>query len=207
MHIQHKLWLFTLFACLTTMFAFAGLALAAEFSADVIMKGDPMFGQGKVWVKGQKMRQEMGDQTGKMIMIMDLDQGFHWLLMPESETYMKTEIDTKGEDFTPENFTGTQQGPMEAEVKRLGTETVNGYKCDKYLVTFKDKKMGNMTQWFSKKLNYPIKMINKSSMMGEIVTELQNIKIGGVEDALFKIPPGYTEMKLPQIPQMPVINQ
>jgi outer membrane lipoprotein-sorting protein len=205
--MQHKLWLFALFACLTTMFALAGLALAAEFSADVIMKGDPMFGQGKVWVKGQKMRQEMGDPAGKMIMIMDLDQGFHWVLMPQSKTYMKTEINSKGEGFTPENFTGTQQGSMEAEVKRLGTETVGGYKCDKYLVTFKDKKMGTMTQWFSKKLNYPIKMINKSSMMGEVVTELQNIKIGSVKDALFKIPPGYTEMKLPQIPQMPVINQ
>jgi len=186
------------------MAAFSGLALASEFSADIIMKGGPMSGKGKVWVKGQKMRQEFGHQFGKMIMIMDMDQGFNWVLMPESKTYIKNKIKTKGKGFRPENFMGMQQDQMKAQIKLVGTETVNGYKCDKYLITFENKKMGTMTQWFAKKLNYPIKMINKSAIMGEIITELQNIKRGGVKDALFKIPSDYKEIQQPRIPQMPI---
>lgn len=203
MHTKIKPLFFALLMGLMAISAFSGVSLASEFSADVVMKGGPMPGTGKVWVKGQKMRQEFGDQAAKMIMIMDLDKGYSWMLMPETKAYIKNKIDTKGKGFSPENFAGMQQGQMKAQIKRLGTEKVNGYKCDKYLITFKDERRGIMTQWFAKKLGYPIKMINKNDMMGEVVTELQNIKRGSVKDSLFKIPSGYKEMVLPQAPQMP----
>jgi hypothetical protein len=96
---------------------------------------------------------------------------------------------------------------MESQLKRLGTETVRGYKCDKYLLTFKNKQMGTMMQWFSIKLSYPIKMVNKSDMMGEVISELQNIKKASVRDDLFIVPSDYREMPSPQIPQMPTKNQ
>ena len=190
MHTKIKRFFFGLLMGFMAIFAFSGVSLASEFSADIVMKGGPMPGTGKVWVKGQKMRQEFGDQAGKMIIIMDLDKGYSWILMPEAEAYIKNKMDTKGKGFRPENFAGMQQGQMKAQIKRLGTEKVNGYNCDKYLIRFKDKRMGTMTQWFAKKLEYPIKMINKSDMMGEVVTELQNIKRGSVKDSLFKIPSG-----------------
>jgi len=113
----------------------------------------------------------------------------------------------KGKGFRPENFVRTQPGHMEAQIKRLGTETVMGYKCDKYLFTFKNKKMGTMTQWFSIKLGYPIKIVNKSDMMGEVITELQNIQKTSVKDNLFIVPSGYQEMPSPQMPQMPSKKQ
>jgi hypothetical protein len=207
MHMKSKLWLFMFCAGLITMAAFCGTAEASEFLADVVMKGGMMSGDGKVWVKGQKMRQEMGTGAEKMIIIMDLDQGFQWMLMPENKMYMKTKIQAKGKGFRPENFVGTQQGPMEAQLKRMGTETLKGYKCDKYLLTFKNKQMGTMTQWFSIKLSYPIKMVNKSDMMGEVITELQNVKKASVRDDLFIVPSDYQEMPSPQIPQMPAKNQ
>ena len=96
---------------------------------------------------------------------------------------------------------------MEAQIKRVGTETVKGYKCDKYLFTFKNKEMGTMTQWFAIKLGYPIKIINTSDMMGEAITELQNIKKASVRDDLFIVPSDYKEIKDSQIPQMPGENQ
>ena len=207
MHSKSKLWLFMFCAGLITMAAFSGTAQASEFLADVVMKGGMMSGDGKVWVKGQKMRQEMGTGAEKMIIIMDLDQGFQWMLMPDMKMYMKTKIQAKGKGFRPENFVGMQQGPMEAQLKRIGTETLKGYKCDKYLLTFKNKQMGTMTQWFSIKLSYPIKMVNKSDMMGEVITELQNIKKTSVRDDLFIVPSDYQEMPSPQIPQMPTKNQ
>jgi len=204
MYIKLKLRLFMFFMGFLAVVALSGISFASEFSADFIMKGSTMSGKGKVWVKGKKMRQEFGGQMGKMVTIMDLDQGFSWVLIPANKTYIKNKIKTKGKSFRPDNFLGMQQGPMEAQIKRVGTETINGYKCDKYLITYKNKQMGTMTQWFAKKLNYPIKMINKSAMMGEFVSELKDIKKGGVKDSLFKLPSGYKEMKQPQMPQMPI---
>ena len=60
MHTKSTLWLFMFFAGLITMATFSGTAEASEFLADVVMKGGMMSGDGKVWVKGQKSRQEMG---------------------------------------------------------------------------------------------------------------------------------------------------
>jgi len=138
---------------------------------------------------------------------MDLDQGFQWTLMPDVKMFIKTKIQSNGKGFRPENFVGMQQGPMEAQIKRLETEMVKGYKCDKYLFTFKNKEMGTMTQWFAIKLGYPIKIINTSDMLGEVITELQNIKEASVRDDLFTVPSDYKEIQQSQIPQMPVENQ
>jgi outer membrane lipoprotein-sorting protein len=207
MPTQNKLWLLMLFAGLIIMAAFSGIAEASEFLADFVIKGGMMSDSGKLWVKGHKARQEMGAQAEKIIMIMDLDQGFQWTLMPDVKMFIKTKIQSNGKGFRPENFLGMQQGPMEAQIKRLGTETVKGYKCDKYLFTFKNKEMGTMTQWFAIKLGYPIKIINTSDMMGEVITELQNIKKASVRDDLFIVPSDYQEIKGSQIPQMPVENQ
>lgn len=207
MHTQNKLWLLMLFAGLITVAAFPGIAEASEFLADFVIRGEMMSDSGKLWVKGHKARQEMGAQADKMIMIMDLDQGFQWTLMPDVKMFIKTKIQSNGKGFRPENFVGMQQGPMEAQIKRVGTETVKGYKCDKYLFTFKNKEMGTMTQWFAIKLGYPVKIINTSDTVGEVITELQNIKEASVRDDLFTVPPEYQEIKDSQIPQMPVENQ
>ena len=67
--------------------------------------------------------------------------------------------------------------------------------------------MGTMTQWFAIKLGYPIKIINTSDTMGEVITELQNIKKASVRDDLFIVPSDYQEIKDSQIPQMPGENQ
>ena len=203
MNRKVKQWVPVLFACLITMAAFSGVAAASEFTAAFVMKGGPMSGKGKIWVKGNKMRQEFGDQLGKMVTIIDLDQGMHWVIIPEGKMYMKNTIETTGEGFRPENFAGMQQGQMKAKVKLVGSEKVNGYACDKYVVTFENKEMGTMTQWFAKKLEYPIKTINESPQMGKIVTVLENIKKESVKDDLFKVPAGYEEMKQPMMPQMP----
>jgi len=207
MNTQNKLWLSMLFGGLITVAAFSGIAEASEFLADFVIKGEMMSDNGKLWVKGHKARQEMGAQAEKIIMIMDLDQGFQWTLMPDVKMFIKTKIQSNGKGFRPENFLGMQQGPMEAQIKRVGTETIKGYKCDKYLFTFKNKEMGTMTQWFAIKLGYPIKIINTSEMMGEVITELQNIKKASVRDDLFIVPSDYQEINDSQIPQMPGENQ
>ena len=206
MHTKNKRWLINLLTGLILMIAFSGLTLASEFSADVIMTGGPMAGNGKIWVKGQKMRQEIGEQEEKRIVIMDLDQGFLCRIL-QGGVYIKNEIESNGKGFRPDNFLWLQQGLSEAQVKIVGKETVNGYQCDKYLITFKNKEMGTMTQWVAIKLDYPIKTVNKNDALGEVITELQNIKKGDVKDDLFLLPTGYTELEQSQVLEMVNENQ
>lgn len=200
MHTKRKLCLFMVLVGSIMMSMSLGTVEASEFLADVVMKGGMMSSDGKVWVKGHKSRQEMGSQAEKMILIMDMKEGYHWTLMPDMKMYFKTRIPSKGKGFHPESFVGMAPGQLDAEIKRIGTETVSGYKCDKYLFTFSDKKMGTMTQWFSIKLGYPIKTVNKSDMIGEVITELHNIQKTYIKDQLFSVPSDYREMPSGQIP-------
>ena len=92
MHIKNKQWLFMFLVGSIMMSMYWGTSEASEFLADVVMKGGMMSGDGKVWVKGHKSRQERGSQAEKMILIMDMDQGYHWTLMPDMKMYLKTSI-------------------------------------------------------------------------------------------------------------------
>jgi outer membrane lipoprotein-sorting protein len=58
-----------------------------------------------------------------------------------------------------------------------------------------------MTQWFSKKLNFPIKM-EMDGPSGHVTTEYKNIKENGLSSSLFEIPAGYQKMPMPAMPSM-----
>ena len=178
-----------LLTALVCMLAVSGLAMAAEFSADLIQKKDDEIMKGKFYVKGNKMRMEFGEEA---ITIMDTDSGKTCILQPEEKMYMEM----PGMEATATSAQSDEELAKIATKKHVGTEKINGYQCDKYLITYHDKSMGKMTQWYAKKLNYPIKMVYDSPE-GEMVTEYKNIKEGGVNDSMFEIPRGYTKMAIP----------
>jgi outer membrane lipoprotein-sorting protein len=171
---------------------------AVEFSADTIQKSPMGNSQGKVFVKGQNIRQEMTMGGQKQIMIFQKEKGVALVLMPEMKMYM--EIPVGGQ----ENIAPPTPEEMEnmAEKKYLGQEKVNGYKCKKYLFTPSDPSVGTTTMWISNKLNFPIKTETKSSS-GPMLMEYKNIKEKKIPDSLFTIPAGYQKMSMPTMPKMP----
>jgi outer membrane lipoprotein-sorting protein len=181
---------------IVVLFTFiSGLASAAEFSADMVHKFGAMTKEGKIYVKGTKMRME--GAGGQGITIVNGDTGTVWVLQPEQKMYMEMK---KGAQQTAQPVESSDEELAKiADKKFLGTETVNGYQCEKYLYTYRDKTLGTMTQWHSKKLGYPIKMIH-ASPQGETSFEYRNIKEGGVADSLFQVPAGYTKMEMPGMP-------
>lgn len=179
-------------AGLTLLLAFSGLALAAEFSADMIHKSDGMTTKGKIYVKGKKMRMEKVTSEGKAITIMHMDTGDVWIIHPAQKMYM----DMKGMGFDASALQSDEEISKIAEKKHLGTEKVSGYKCEKYFYIYHDKSLGTTTQWVSRKLDYPIKALYRGPT-GEIITEYKNIKEGRIEDSLFQIPAGYRKMQIP----------
>lgn len=180
------------------IFFLYSLSPAAEFSADMIHKMGGETAKGKVYVKGNKIRQEMAKEGEEAIMIMLLDKGIIWNLIPEQRIYM--EMPSMGDVVNDPEY--EKKLEEMAEKKYLGKEKVNGYVCKKYQYIYHDKSMGALTQWFSEKLNYPIKseMGGQSGGM-DMLIEYKNIKEKKLPDSLFEIPPGYKKMSLPGMPK------
>ena len=175
---------------LCALVVFSGVALAAEFSADLIQKTAGMTTKGKVYIKGNKMCTEMDTPAGTSINLMDMDTGLTQMLQPAQKMYFEMQAPKAGVVQTDEVLAEI------ADKKSVGVEKVNGYKCDKYEIIYHDRSLGKMTQWFSKELNYPIKIIYDGPQ-GKMVIEYKNINHGKVDSSLFEIPPGYQKMKIP----------
>ncbi len=167
-----------------------GFSLAAEFSADFSVKttGEDDV-KGKIFVKGNKIRQEVTEEGDTQIMIIRPDKNVTWMITPEEKMYMEIpyESDSQSvEPWTPEK---------EKSAKYLGEETVNGHAAKKYEIVEEGEKV---TYWVSKKLNFPVKIEDSESVM-----EYRNIKEVSVADSQFEVPSGYTKMTMPVMPNSP----
>ena len=177
---------------LTVLFwvlALAGMARSAEFSADMVTLQGGQESVAKTFYKGNLYRMEMSQGGQKSISIGNMAEQVVWALNPETKTY----IEFRG---------GQAQAPGSAEVdqevvkeiKKLGTESIQGYPCDKTQVVYKDPAMGTMTMWFSPKLAVALRMEYPNNSM---TIEYRNIKEGPQPDSLFTIPAGYKKMVIP----------
>jgi hypothetical protein len=137
-----------------------------------------------------------GPFGGKVSMIVDGNAKTAYMLMTEQHMYMEFPLDqnspmTQRMPKFEDMFKGSDPcaGREGATCKNLGTETVNGRTCDKWLITEKSGK--TETFWIDQKLHFPIKAV-----VGDITTTYTNIKEGSQDAALFKIPDGYTKMDM-----------
>ncbi len=167
---------------------FHDLATAAmEFSADIFIvpKGDePM--KGKIFVKGDKVRQETSDEDETQVIIIRPDKKLTWMISPEEKTYVK--MPYQSTDKTFEEWTADK----EKDAKFLGEETVSGMPCKKYEIIEDGEKT---SLWISTQFPFPIKVEDS-----EMIMEYKNIKLGPLEDSLFDLPMGYDQMALPMVP-------
>jgi outer membrane lipoprotein-sorting protein len=179
----------TLSAALLFVFLLSpGVARSVEFSADMVItpKGDePM--TGKIYVKGDNVRQETAEEGETQIMIIRPDKKVTWMITPEEKVYM--EMPYTAEDKTFEEWTAEK----EKKSKLVGEETVSGLPCKKY----ESVEDGEKTYfWISPKFPFPIRVED-----AEVIMEYKNIKEGSVADSLFDLPAGYQKMSMPVMPE------
>lgn len=184
------------------MFLLTGACLAAEFSASVTqkmtskqMKGMNMDMSGKMYVKGIMQRQEISSPMGKQIMIMRPDKGLMWMITPANKTY--TEIKTPKVDAKtkPTIESMIKKNP---NLKKIGSEKISGYTCDKYKFTDKARNASG-TIWISTKLQQEVKT-SIQSPQGSMTMSLSNIKEAKQPDSLFTVPKGYKKQEMPKMP-------
>lgn len=181
---------------LAAIFLAASLVQAAEFSAKVVTKAEGQEMHGKIFMKGQKMRNEFQAGGETNINIVRPDKKVVWVLIPEGKTYMEMPLAEESQEKI------LMKKPEDrAKMKLLGTETVNGFECDKYEVDASHEGQPvKQFVWIAKKLQMPIKSVTAD---GSMSMEYRDIKIGGVADSVFEVPKGYEKMQIPfQMPPM-----
>lgn len=161
-------------------------ASGAQFSADMVQKAAGRTHTMRYYRGDQKMRTEMKTEDGqKAVSIIDLRAKKMLQLMPDDKMYMEIPLGGDTAAWAADDQTRQEY----YEMKHAGTEKVNGYECDKYVLTPKKQGLEKSTTWIARKLGYPIKSVGQDYSM-----ELTNIKEGTQAPALFTVPKGYQKM-------------
>jgi hypothetical protein len=180
--VKRSLRLF-LFSVLLLSLAVVPLLAAAwpEFSADMTITAGKDISKGKIYVKQDKIRQEVFMDDSTAVTILRMDKKVAWTLMPEMGTYMEVSL-----EFDPN---GPQAEVGQFETVNVGSENIEGYQCDVVKYEYKDKKLGSTIMWQAKDLGgFAIKMEYYNS-----TTTYTNIKAEKQPDELFELPAGYTK--------------
>lgn len=166
-----------------------GEVLAAEFSAQVLTRFQGEETRGKVYVKGNRIRQEFPSGGGAKIIIYNADTKLAWMIMPERKMYLEMPIT---EEITRSLMHAAKD---QGQMNPLGSETVNGYSTNKYETAFR-LNGGELRHhiWVAKKLGLIIKV---ESLDKTFSREYREIKEGEVPEAMFAPPVDYQKMHLP----------
>jgi outer membrane lipoprotein-sorting protein len=166
------------------------------FSADIAIsapKGENM--NGKIYMNLPRSRWDMTSHGQNVSMITDGSTQTSYMIMHQQRMYMEIhgnqsnpmtqrmpKVDT---NFDPQNPCG-----KDVTCKKVGTETINGRVCDKWVTTQKDGKTS--TAWVDQKLFFPIKTVSDDGR----TMELNNIKEGASPASTFVVPDGYRKMDM-----------
>ena len=179
---KSKIWLRLLLALVLWPTA----APAAEFSATIVDRMGDDERTGKIYLQGEKGRQELATEKGDAVIISRPDKKVMWFLFPGKKAFIEKPLDITNW------LVGMEWSKYRTQWKSLGTETLHGYETRKYEVEVKGKGATAKNHvWVAKKLDTPIKIATPD---GEFSLEFRDIKEGVVSADLFEIPPGYQKM-------------
>ena len=165
-------------------------AQAAQFSATMVTKAGGMEIPGKVTVKDNLVRNEVNTGGQTSIHILRPDKQVVWIVLPQQKAYVEMPITQEArQKLLP--ITEEQK----AKMTKVGSETINGYVCDKYESTMPHQgKPVKVFTWIAPDLGMPIKVVAAD---GSFSIEYRDIKKAEVPDSLFEVPKDYKKLKMP----------
>jgi Ca-activated chloride channel family protein len=167
---------------------------SAEFSADLVITAPDGNYTFKLYVKDNMYRLEKvkgGMKFPPFPTIVNRDTGLTWGLNLQARQYVEMKDIRQTMMMNP--IPGWEMMRKDYKKKAVGSKTVSGYVCDKFVYHKPGKSKTEAALWISKKLDHFIKQIHYATN-GNAVMELKNISKGPVNEALFKIPAGYSKM-------------
>ncbi|MBT8392648.1 MAG: DUF4412 domain-containing protein [Ignavibacteria bacterium] len=183
MKLFMKIFSFTIFFSFTCF---------AQFTADMVVTEGEVVRTNKFYSQNQFYRMDIEEQGQEGYVIVDHNEGVTKVVMPAEQMYM--EMSSTGmQSMSNDVFQSIEKQKEQYETNLVGTETINGFECDKYEVLIDGSVVSIF--WQSEDIEYPIKVVSGAN--SEMVMELKNIVAGDVDDSMFQIPDGYTKMDMP----------
>ncbi|WP_243312795.1 DUF4412 domain-containing protein [Fundidesulfovibrio agrisoli] len=183
---------------LALLFPAATAALAGDFAADMLLTADGKFLQdGRVYVKGSRMRLETAVEDELQVFIIDAALGKACMLQTAAKSYLELPLDPRRLGLL-----ALSGRPDAAKWRRIGREPIENWDCEKRALELKNPggASGEMTIWYAEQLGMPIKSVLREG--GRSITmEYRNIRPGSIAPALFTVPAGYQRMTMPAPPQ------
>ena len=193
-----------LLAVLVCLVSLLGPACGAEFSSVSVINGASSSTTGITYVRGHSFRSETVRHHQRSIMILDGKEHMLWFLDPARKTYYGEKV--PGEELAAKLEALTGMSP-EAKartaqrhgmsVRRLGTEKVAGYPCEK---TVTEGSGFATTTWFSRRLEFFLReesTVSTGYGTATLRKEYGNVKERKLDPSLFRPPAGYTRVSPP----------
>ncbi|MGC9195902.1 MAG: hypothetical protein ACP5IL_10665 [Syntrophobacteraceae bacterium] len=151
---------------------------ALEFSASLIVSpaGSTPY-SGKIFVKGQKIRQELPGPGGTQIMIFRPDIELTWILTSPGKMCMQMAY------LPSDNPFGEWAALKSKSARFIGKDAFYGMPCSKYRAVEDGK---DTLYWISDQFSFPVKIQNRDETI-----ECENINRCRLKDSLFEIPAYY----------------
>jgi len=181
---------------------------AEEFSADIVTDMHTGSVNGKIYFKNTQLNRS--DMMG-MINIVKYPDVYQ--LFTGTKKYHVSNVTELETDDPMAGITDFTAWATENDLKKTGTESIEGFDCDIYEGTIEvDEETGEtapMKIWLSRKLQYPLKTETlMPAPVGSVVSVVKNIKTGKQPARLFEIPEGYTQADtMEQAMGMPDMSQ
>ncbi len=175
----------------------AGAVRAAEFEADLVIEGPMGAMTGKIYVKGDRQRQDMTGEMGRTGVITSGEEGATLILLHDQQAYM--EMSEGQSPLTGMNapdldgLTAEGEGAKGQKMEKLGNETVEGYLCEKIRLVDEGSPESSTLIWFSHELGFLLKAVHQSPE-GTSTVQYRNIVAGAVADSVFDVPSDYRRL-------------
>ncbi len=174
---------FTLLVCGSTL---------AQFTADMIQTQDGETSTIKLYVEDPFYCFEQEEEGEPIFVIVDQEEKVTRVLRPSLKMYI--EMESQGMmSMANDVFQSIDNMKETYDAALVGTETINGYECEKYVVSYEGEEM--LTYWQSSQLGYPLKVVN--AVANGMTMELTNIVEGDIDDSRFTTPSDYNKMEMP----------
>ena len=176
------------------IFCTASAAMAASFSADIVMEKNGKTETGKFYLLNQYYRLEILEDGKPMAIIADREKKVHSFLNMEEKVFFEISSD----DFVirfADPFKASEYMVSEYGSKVEGNEKINGINCETQVIIVEDKKIHS--RWFSNELNFPVKLVTYREKQAFYVTELKAIKKVALQMGLFTPPVDFKQVEKP----------
>ncbi len=156
--------------------------LAASFSADMSITEDGKTETVKFYLTGSYYRMEKTEAGKSIIIIVDREKKIHSVLNIAEKTFYEMSSVNKML-FSKDPFLLSDYIVSQYKAKVEGPEMINGVMCEK-----QDVPSDRYARWFSKELNFPLRIVLYDGDKEKSVIELKNIKQGNVSKEIFTVP-------------------